>query len=136
MSFAEAAVACMEKYATPLGRARRAEFWWFFLLVQLVVIPLHLTSVILMNAAFPAVDSSDEMNWILFYVGFGLLVIVTMALAVPLLTAMVRRLHDRGLSGHFTWLVFIGLGIVPLVLCALPGTTGENRYGEDPRLAA
>lgn len=54
----------------------------------------------------------------------------------------VRRLHDRNLSAWW-YLGFIALNVLPvigwgsniayLVLMALPGTSGPNRFGEDPK---
>ena len=32
MNFVEAVKTCLSKYATFNGRARRSEFWWFYLL--------------------------------------------------------------------------------------------------------
>jgi len=45
-----------------------------------------------------------------------------------------RRLHDRDMSGWFYLLVFIPYlgGLILFVITLLPGTPGENRYGDDP----
>ena len=54
---------------------------------------------------------------------------------------MVRRYHDRNLSGWWVLGVMIGtnipyvgvvIGIVSLVITILKGTEGENRFGPDP----
>ena len=36
MTFAAAVISVLRKYATFSGRARRSEFWWFFLFTALV----------------------------------------------------------------------------------------------------
>ena len=65
------------------------------------------------------------------------------ALYIPVLAATFRRFHDRDLSGW--WVIgLIILGNVPvfgfvasiamLVIQALKGTEGRNRFGEDPLL--
>jgi uncharacterized membrane protein YhaH (DUF805 family) len=91
MDFQTAVRTCLSKFVGFEGRARRSEFWWFYLacLVTLLV------------AAF--VDGVLGGTGILY----GL---VALALFLPLLAAQIRRLHDTGRSG---WWVLIGL--IPLV---------------------
>jgi uncharacterized membrane protein YhaH (DUF805 family) len=66
-------------------------------------------------------------------------------LIVPLIAVTVRRLHDLGLSGW--WLVALPIGaaipavdgLVPfahMIVMALPGRKGTNRFGDDPRLGS
>jgi uncharacterized membrane protein YhaH (DUF805 family) len=60
--------------------------------------------------------------------------IVSVLMIWPSIAVQVKRCHDRGRTG---WFILIGL--VPLLniwllveLCFLKGTTGSNKYGEDP----
>jgi len=53
----------------------------------------------------------------------------------PTLAVNVKRCHDRGRSG-----LFVLIGCVPVLgfwylveICLLPGTTGRNQYGPDPK---
>jgi hypothetical protein len=62
-------------------------------------------------------------------------VIWALIICLPTLACGVRRLHDTGQSG---WLCLVGLiplvgSLVLLVLTALPGEKGPNRYGQDPK---
>jgi len=65
-----------------------------------------------------------------------------LAIVIPGIAVTVRRFHDRDMSGWW-YLGFVVLGMIPkigglfslamLVLMALPGTPGPNRYGADPK---
>ncbi len=46
---------------------------------------------------------------------------------------MVRRLHDMGQTGAWVLLGFVGLGIVPLIMCIMDGQPGTNQWGPDPK---
>ena len=50
------------------------------------------------------------------------------------LVVQIKRLHDRDHSGWFILLYLIPLvNLWPLIeICFLKGTTGSNRFGEDP----
>ena len=58
----------------------------------------------------------------------------SLGIIVPGIAVTVRRLHDRDMSGWFYLLVFIPYlgGLILFVITLLPGTPGENRYGDDP----
>lgn len=54
-----------------------------------------------------------------------------------LLALMVKRVHDRGLSGaQLLWVLLPVIGPLWLVitLALRAGTAGSNQYGDDPRL--
>lgn len=114
--------AVLRQYTVFHGRAHRAEFWWFFLLNGIVYMLLALLD--------------GALAWGQPETGSGLLSsLYTLATALPGLAVTVRRLHDSGTSG---WWVLIGLvpllgTLVLLILLVLPGTSGANVYGPDPR---
>ena len=83
MNFGEAIKSVFSKYATFSGRARRSEFWYFFLFNFLVSFVLGLIP-------FLSVVSG---LWAL-------------AVLIPNLAVAVRRLHDIGKSG-WTYLYFL-----------------------------
>jgi len=146
MSFGAAIKVCFSKYATFSGRARRSEYWWFYLFLQLVQIPFGIIFMILYFAAFlPVLQQADsqgnipetafeEMNWAPLIAGIALLFAVSLALLLPSLAVQVRRLHDTGRSG---WWILLGLvpfgGIVLLVFAVLDGEARDNQYGPDPK---
>jgi uncharacterized membrane protein YhaH (DUF805 family) len=114
----------LRKYAVFTGRARRMEYWMFVLVT--VIITLLLTMI---DGALGLYDVEA---------GVGVLSgIYGLAVLVPSIAVGVRRLHDTDRSGW--WLL---LGLIPLlgaialiVLLALDGTPGDNRYGPNPKAA-
>lgn len=63
-----------------------------------------------------------------FYIVYGL------AMLIPGLAVLVRRLHDTQKSG---WMVFVGIisivgGILLIVLLATEGDQTANEYGPNP----
>ncbi|MCT4357605.1 DUF805 domain-containing protein [Streptomyces sp. Je 1-79] len=109
----------LKKYAVFTGRARRQEYWMFFLFnfIALVVV---------------AVIDMAIGTYPLLYAIYAL------AVFLPSLGVAVRRLHDTGRSG---WWLLIGLvplvgGIILLVFLASEGNQTDNSYGANPKLAA
>lgn len=103
------------------GRARRKEYW-LFLLTNMVLVCVA--------AILDYVVGTHEITSLGV---FGLLFVA--AITIPSWAVAVRRLHDSSRSGW--WLLvsvvpFVGL-LVAIVLLLLPGTPGENEYGQDPR---
>lgn len=73
------------------------------------------------------------------YKGPSVLLLATILFFIlPNITVTVRRLHDSDRSGwwYFIWVVPVIGGIWLFVLTLLDGTTGDNRFGADPRNAA
>ena len=107
----------LKKYATFSGRARRKEYWMFFLVNISISIILSLSPI--------AIGA----------VGGVLYFIYVIAMIIPGLALAVRRLQDQG--KEWTW-IFVGLvpfigGIWLLVLMCTEGSQGENKYGLDPK---
>lgn len=112
---------CMNQYADFSGRARRKEYWMFSLFYFLFIIGTLIVDGILMSV----VGLSVPLITILFM----------LAMAVPSLSVMVRRLHDTDRSGWWflvTFIPFVGSFILLFFLC-VDGTAGENRFGESPK---
>ena len=113
----------LQKYASFEGRARRKEYWWFYLLAFGVV----LVGAIIDNIIFGP-EALAESGGLGAISGLALL-----ALLLPSLAVSVRRLHDHDKSG---W--FLLLGLIPIVSLILlywyvtRGTAGPNRFGPDP----
>lgn len=138
----------LRRYAQFTGRARRAEYWWFFLFGLVV------------GTVAAVIDRLLGLTT----VGIG--VLVSLGLIVPNLAVTVRRLHDTGRTDW--WLLVpvllaipaaVGLiasvsagatsgamaalmgvcgtaafvaSLVLLVLYSTRGTAGPNRFGPDP----
>lgn len=143
---------CFQKYFDFSGRASRPEFWWFFLsaIVAQAVLGLFLPGIafLVLIAPFLAVsarrlhDTGRSAWWLMSYlvsgVGSILLVVVAVALAFAGEAAFSDFDSETIDFASFIWLLLLALaaglisGILPLVLCALPGAAGPNRYGPDP----
>jgi uncharacterized membrane protein YhaH (DUF805 family) len=131
MTFVEAIKTGLSKYVTWKGRASRSEFWFFFLFVLASVIVASIIDGIL-GTTFKTVNPLTGLEQ---SAGYGYVyLLVAVALFLPNLSVMVRRLHDTGRSGWWYWIVLIPLvgAIVLIVWFATKGTTGSNEYGEDP----
>ena len=117
----------LKRYAEFSGRSRRSEYWWYTLLLVLMSIVVRLL--------FGA--SPDPLNPFAFPQIFGgwLSFLLVVATIIPSLGVAVRRLHDRGKSGwwYFILLVPIIGGIVLLVWFCQEGESGPNRFGPDPK---
>ncbi|WP_344707289.1 DUF805 domain-containing protein [Sphingomonas swuensis] len=150
MSPIDYALTPFRKFATFSGRARRSEFWWFYLLTIIGSVVANL-----IDATISGGDASPPYVSLLW----------TLITFIPLLAAMARRFHDRDMTG--LWVLApvlggIGLGVLMvtgfasgggggmasigigvllllalfvfmLVVMALPGTNGPNRFGDDPK---
>ena len=115
------AVRPLSKYATFLGRAPRAEYWWFYLLLVVLYIVAKTADSVL-GTGF----EEDAIGWVSM--------IVLLVTLIPFLAASVRRLHDIDKSGWWMLLIFIPLigAIWLIVLMVMQGTKGDNRFGPDP----
>ena len=114
----------LKKYAVFSGRARRKEYWYFFLFN--IIILLVLSFIDGMTGTF------------IYEAGLGLLGgIYALAVLIPGIAVAVRRLHDTDRSG---WWLLIGLipilGTIALLVFMLQdGKPGENQYGANPKEA-
>lgn len=93
MSFGEAIKSVFSKYATFSGRARRSEFWYFYLFYILVAFGLSFLSIRIPVAKY-------------LYILFGL------GVFLPYTAVTVRRLHDIGKSG---WILLIFMVVIFLI---------------------
>ena len=140
MEFKEAVTLCLtKKYCRLKGRASRSEFWWFCLFTFILNLLVALLGSLL--PALGSIVSAVQALWLL----------------LPTVGVTTRRLHDRNFSGWWqalplaallpavagavleaNWLLMLagcGAGLASLwllILYALKGTAGPNRYGPDP----
>ena len=116
-------LAVLKKYADFSGRARRTEYWMFFLVNLLISIAASLLDRVL-DTTFGSADQYGALS--LFY---------SLAVFIPGLAVAVRRLHDIGKSGWYLLVLIIPLvGIIwLLILLVREGDRGANAYGEDPK---
>jgi uncharacterized membrane protein YhaH (DUF805 family) len=146
VSFGEAVKYCWKNMFVFTGRARRSEFWWYYLFLSIISLVVGIVfSVILFAAMIPLFAGSDAYGNVDegaliasltgMFVAYGVLWLFSIGLLVMMLGASARRLHDMGQSGHWLWLNVVGLGIVPLIMCIMDGQPYENQWGPDPKAA-
>jgi len=110
----------LKKYAEFTGRARRTEYWMFFLINLIIAVILVVVEMAVIT-------------------GPGVLYgIYMLAILLPALGVTVRRLHDTGRTGWWVlvWLIPIVGPIVILVFMVLDSQPGDNEYGPNPKTAA
>ena len=128
------------RYAEFSGRSRRMEYWMFLLFN--VIVGCLLGAVVSVAGAGLSLQDAAAGNYAAMFGGLGLIFLVWWAaIIIPSIAVGVRRLHDRDMSGWW-YLGFIVLSVIPLVgfiaaiamivIMALPGTPGPNRFGPDP----
>jgi uncharacterized membrane protein YhaH (DUF805 family) len=110
MSFTDAIKSFFANYANFSGRARRSEYWFSILFIVL--------------ASF-ATSMLDAFG------GGGLITgLFSLAIIIPSLSLLVRRMHDTGKSG-----VWILMGLIPavggiiLLVFACQDSTSANQWG-------
>jgi uncharacterized membrane protein YhaH (DUF805 family) len=114
-------LAALKKYAEFSGRARRREYWFFFLFNLIIQLVLAMIEEILGIAP----NSRESI----------LAGIYGLAVFIPTLAVGVRRLHDTNHSG---WWLLIGLipliGVLVLLFFFVSDSdSGPNQYGPDPK---
>ena len=111
--------AVLQKYAVFTGRARRKEYWMFFLGNLTIAVVLTILSNLISLLAI-------------------LSVLYSLAVIIPGIAVGVRRLHDIGKSGFWILITLIPLiGVIwIIILLAKEGDRGENPYGSDPKMEA
>jgi uncharacterized membrane protein YhaH (DUF805 family) len=124
MGFVEAVQSCLRQYVGFTGRARRSEYWWFFLFTILVSIVAGVLDSILGTM-------NDDTN-------VGVIgTIASLALLLPSIAVAIRRLHDTSRSG---WWILIGLipivGWIILIVFYCQDSHGDNKYGPSPKAGA
>jgi ABC-type sugar transport system permease subunit len=99
MSFPEAIRAVFRDYFAVLGRARRAHFWWWALFAALAGLLVY--GIATATSGITTQASRGVATYLLATVRKPLIYVAIAFLAVPTITAMVRRLHDVGRSGRW-----------------------------------
>ncbi|NEX92996.1 DUF805 domain-containing protein [Caulobacter sp. 17J65-9] len=121
----------LRRYADFQGRACRTEFWLFqlFIMILAMAFVAVLVTVTIMNPT-----EKGEEPPVAFTVAVLAAVVTYLALFIPRLALIIRRLHDSDNSGFWVLVSLIpGLSAVMLVFSLLPGTVGPNGHGPDPR---
>ncbi|MFA7275419.1 MAG: DUF805 domain-containing protein [Pseudobdellovibrionaceae bacterium] len=144
MNIVESVKTCFSKYAVFEGRAKRSEFWWFFLFQAII---MYVIAPILDGVLFPpamaqtAADVSGQMmqaqtdmaNIAMAPAGPTPILnsITGLALLCPSIAVATRRLHDVNKSGWWQLISLTIIGIIPLIYwLAKAGDETDNRFGK------
>jgi len=120
----------MENFSNFSGRARRKEFWMWYLFYVIVLIVAMILDGVLGTGFEISYGVTTPYGWIY--------ILAALAHVIPGLAVSVRRLHDVGQSG---WMLLIG--IIPIVnlvggfvllywFIFGAGEEQENRFGPVP----
>lgn len=121
---------CLRQYADFSGRARRKELWMFALFNGIFAIGLFF-----LGAIIGALISGGDENITIIGIALYALVLYLLAVFIPSLAVLVRRLHDVGKSGWWYFIVFIPIigAIWLFVLLVTDSEAVTNKYGENPK---
>jgi uncharacterized membrane protein YhaH (DUF805 family) len=132
-----------KRYAEFSGRSRRMEYW-MFTLFSLIVMAVFLGLMFAGGLTLSELETNPEATaefGFTFWIGAVGIAIFGFGSSIPSIALTIRRFHDRDMSGWW-YLGFAVLSAIPyigniasivnLVIMALPGTQGANRFGEDP----
>jgi uncharacterized membrane protein YhaH (DUF805 family) len=110
----------LKQYADFSGRARRMEYWMFVLFNVLFAI---------------AAAILDNLLGLSFGVGYGpIYLLYALAVLIPGLAVLVRRLHDINKSGWWIFILLIPLiGSIWLLILLFTDSDGDNQYGACPK---
>ncbi|MGA8882733.1 MAG: DUF805 domain-containing protein [Acinetobacter sp.] len=114
--FLDWSMKCLKNYVNFSGRARRKEYWYFYLF-QIV---LGLAIGIVLGIGGISDESMDVVS--------GLL---SLAFLLPTLAVGARRLHDVNRSGWWMLIAFTIIGLIPLFIWSVSETKPEsNKWGQ------
>lgn len=121
-SFVQAVKTCLSKYLTFSGRARRSEYWYFYLFGLIFGLPFNIISTVNPESMMSMATG-------------GIAALIALLLLLPSIAVGVRRLHDVGKSG--AWLL---IGLIPfigaiwlLILFLKDSDPQPNQYGPSPK---
>jgi len=118
---------CLRYYAVFDGRARRKEFWGFYVGLFLYFIPLCFVVGLIMVAGGA---DAYEINSVMSVIN----IVYQLVILIPCMAVYVRRLHDVGKSGLNLLWCFTIIGAIPVFIwVAFCDSAPSNQYGPNPK---
>ena len=113
-----------QNYINFEGRCRRSEFWYFRLLIYSITLLLLIIGFII------GWDSSEYDDFLYGYFLY-FMPLYGLGLILPLISSIVRRLHDIGKSGNYSFIALVPIfgEISLLILLCLDSEKGQNKFG-------
>ena len=117
MNFRIAVIKCFMLYTVFTGRAKKSEFWWFFLFTFILGV---MASIIDSTLGFDQAIGGNG----------GVTTLIQIATFLPSIAVGSRRLHDTGRSGwwQLLWIAII-IGWIPLIMWLASKSDVDNKYG-------
>ena len=146
MGFMEAVKTCfIDKYCYFKGRARRSEFWWFYLFVQIINTVVGTIAFLFYFKNHTMHDYIYDPMSLLTSPSIIIMGVCSLVFFLPNLGAQIRRLHDTGRSGK--WLLIFLSSVIPIlgtivvlvfviiliVWMVQDSERTENKYGPSPK---
>lgn len=130
---------CFSKYATFSGRARRKEFWYWYLFTCLPIIVVFLLIFLVACTTMSYAQSmpyAQPSNTVMGLGFFEIVIILwSLIICIPSLAVTVRRLHDTGHSGWYYLISIIPvIGVILLLVALCTDSVEDNKYGPNPKL--
>ena len=124
VGFFKAIKICLSKYFDFKGRARRSEYWYFFLFIILGSVLLAF-----IEGLYSGLTGQFNVDESIFANIFYLFIVI------PSLAVSVRRLHDIGRTGWWVLISFIPIAgsIILLIWHCIDGEKDTNIYGLSPK---
>jgi uncharacterized membrane protein YhaH (DUF805 family) len=119
MPFPDAIRSCLSQYVGFSGRARRSEFWnWFLFTILVSIVASIIDRLILRSTGNIGIVAS----------------LANLALVLPSLAVGARRLHDINRTGWWQLLHLVPfIGTIVLIVFWVQDSQGENKYGPSPK---
>ena len=146
MNFLISLKTCFKKYIDFKGRASRSEFWYFLLFLVSSFFCMLLISNY-WNDSNLFYELSDALYSTINYLIDGMLYGLLIICLIPLISVMIRRTHDIGLSG-FVILIFVFGFFIAFILknelivrivfillgvFLMKKSAGKNQFGSVPK---
>lgn len=123
MSFTQAIRSVFSQYAGFTGRARRSEYWWWFLFTVLVGIATGIIDQALGTTVGEGLGETGVLTSL-----------ASLALLLPTLAVSLRRLHDTGRTGWWVLLALVPFGFIVLIVFYVQDSKpGPNEHGPNPK---
>ena len=107
-------IKALKQYADFNGRARRKEYWMFYLFYIIFYLVLSFVDGILGT--------------------FVLSLLFSLGLFIPSIAIATRRLHDTGRSGWWQLIAIVPIiGVIVLIVFFVQESHADNSYGPNPK---
>ncbi|HET6421598.1 MAG TPA: DUF805 domain-containing protein [Geobacteraceae bacterium] len=112
-------IGVLKKYAVFEGRARRKEYWMFFLFNVIISVAIGFVLGFIGGMLGIGTSLSTPVSTIYY-----------LAVIIPSIAVGIRRMHDIGRSG---WWILVP--VVNLVFACMDSQPSNNEYGHNPKAA-